>query len=219
LNARAVLQEQNERVEHVNFIETGIVSLRALAAGSMLETAMVGCHGAVGVSVALCGEMSMHRAIVLVPGRALRIRTDDLLQSMRERPQIREHFLRYVQSLIIHSSQMALCGVRHELEPRLACWLCLVCDALDGDIVPITHNYISMILGLHRAGITRALARFDQQGLVRKTRGLLQVRDRTLLRRKACGCYGAIASGYDWTKLRESKPPGLGRDPMFCSES
>src|ERR1700730_10434218 len=90
LKERSVLHEANKRIEHVNFIETGIVSLRTLAIGSVLETAMVGCYGAVGASIALGEATSLHRSIVLVPGNALRIRTDDLLRSTHERPQIRE---------------------------------------------------------------------------------------------------------------------------------
>ena len=203
LKERSVLHEADKRIEHVNFIETGIVSLRTLAIGSVLETAMVGCYGAVGASIALGAETSLHRSIVLVPGHAMRISTGDLQRSMHERPQIREHLLRYVQSLMIHSSQISLCGVRHELEQRLACWLCLACDALDGNVLPITHDHISMILGLRRAGVTETLNRFEEEGLVRKTRGVLQVPDRRLLGQKACGCYAIIANRYDWTYASE----------------
>jgi CRP-like cAMP-binding protein len=199
LKGRSVLHEANKRIEHVNFIETGIISLRTLASGSVLETAMVGCYGAVGASIALGADTSLHRSIVLVPGNALRIRTDDLQRSMHERPQIREHLLRYVKSLMNHSSQISLCGVRHELEQRLACWLCLACDALDGNVLPITHDHISINLGLRRAGVTEALNRFEEEGLVQKKRGVLQVRDRRLLGQKACGCYAIIANEYERT--------------------
>jgi hypothetical protein len=199
LKERSVLHQPNKRIEHVNFIENGIVSLRTLAIGSFLETAMVGCYGAVGAPIALGAGTSLHRSVVLVAGNALRIRTGDLQRLMHERPQIREHLLRYVQSLMIHSSQISLCGVRHELEQRLACWLCLACGALDGNVLPITHDHISMILGLRRAGVTETLNRFEEEGLVRKTRGVLQVPDRRLLEQKACGCYAIIANEYDWT--------------------
>lgn len=199
LKERSVLHEPNKPIDHVTFIETGIVSLRTLAIGSVLETAMVGCYGAVGASIALGAGTSLHRSVVLVPGNGLRIRTGDLQRSMRERPAIREHLLQYVQSLMIHSSQMSLCGVRHELEQRLASWLCLACDALDGNVLPITHDHISMILGLRRAGVTEALNRFEEEKLVRKTRGVLQVPDRRLLRQKACGCYAVVANEYERT--------------------
>jgi hypothetical protein len=81
-----------------------------LATGSILETAMVGSRGFAPVSVVLGARTSAHRSTVLVSGNALRIRADDLERSMLERPQIREHLLRYVQSLMIHGSQTALCG-------------------------------------------------------------------------------------------------------------
>lgn len=197
LDERVVLQELNKPIEYVSFIESGIVSLTAFAAGTTLETARVDNRGAVGASVALCNERSICRATVLVRGRALRIHIDDLQRLMRERLQIRDDLLRYMQSLMIHSSQTALCGVRHGSEQRLASWLCMVCDALDDNVVPITHDHMSAILGLRRAGITEALARFEEQGIVRKTRGELQVRDRKLLQQKACSCYGVIANAYD----------------------
>jgi CRP-like cAMP-binding protein len=200
LKERAVLQEPRKRVEHINFVETGIVSLRTIATGCFLETAMVGSRGAVGASVALGADTAMHQSIVLVSGSALRIHADDLRRLMIERLQIREHLLRYIQALMVHGSQTALCGVRHDLEQRLACWLCIACDALDGDVLPITHDHLSTILGLRRSGLTQSLIRFEEEGLIRKSRGAMRVRERSLLQQKACGCYGVIASAYDWAK-------------------
>jgi CRP-like cAMP-binding protein len=196
LKERAVLQELKQRVEYINFVETGIVSLRTLATGSILETAMVGRQGAVGASIVLGTDTSIHQSVVLVSGSALRIQVDDLHRLMHERPQIRATLLQYVQALMIHVSQTALCGVRHELEQRLACWLCLACDALDGDVLPITHDDLSVILGLRRSGVTETLNRFEEEGLVRKMRGVLQIRERGRLEKKACGCYGIVTKGY-----------------------
>ncbi|MEY2485256.1 MAG: hypothetical protein QOH39_904 [Verrucomicrobiota bacterium] len=196
LKERVVLQEPNKRVEYINFVETGIVSLRTLATGSVLETAMVGRRGAVGASVVLGAVTSMHQSVVLVSGAALRIRVDDLHRLMHELPRIRDHLLQYVQALMIHGSQTALCGVRHGFEQRLACWLCLACDALDGDVLPVTHDDLSVILGLRRTGVTEALNRFEEEGLVRKMRGVLQIRERGRLEKKACGCYGIVTKGY-----------------------
>jgi hypothetical protein len=82
----------------------------------------------------------MHQSIVLVSGSALRIYADDLRRLMAKGPQIREHLLQYIEALMIHGSQTALCGVRHELEQRLACWLCVAYDALEGNVLPITHD-------------------------------------------------------------------------------
>ncbi len=205
LKERMILHEPKKRVEHVHFIESGIVSLRTLAAGSILETAMVGCRGAVGVSVVLGGHVTIHQSIVLFPGSALIIHSEDLHRVLGECPQIRSHLLRYVQTLIVHGAQTALCGVCHDLEQRLACWLCLACDALDGRVLPITHDCLSTVLGLRRAGVTEALIRFEEQGLIRKMRGVLQVDDRQRLEQVACSCYGIIANSYVAPKATHEK--------------
>jgi CRP-like cAMP-binding protein len=194
LKERTVLQESRKRIEYVYFIEAGLVSLRTHTTGSILETAMVGRHGAVGASVAVGAEMAFHHSIMLVAGSALRIRVNDLRRLMLEHPLIRQHLLHYIQALIIQVSQGAFCGVRHGLEQRLACWLSIACDSLDRDLLPITHDHLSMILGLRRAGLTESLIRFEREGLIRKTRGFIQVRDRLLLKKKSCGCYGVISN-------------------------
>lgn len=217
LKEGSVLHEPNKRIEYVIFIETGIVSLMTLASGSMLETAMVGWQGAVGASVVLGARASMHKSVVSMPGRALRISVEDLQRSMNGRPQIREHLLRYVESLMVHGSQTALCGVRHDLEQRLACWICLACDALESETLTLTHDYLSFILGLRRAGVTEALTRFEELGLVRKARGVLRVRDRGFLERRACSCYGVITAAYDWSKSTISASHEMNR-PLDAAE-
>jgi CRP-like cAMP-binding protein len=200
LNERSILQEPNKPVEYVNFVETGIISMMTLAGGSFLETATVGFRGFAPVSVVLGAAASAHRSVVLVSGSALRIRADDLGRVMRERPSIRERLLLYVQSIMIHGSQTALCGVRHQLEQRLSCWLCLASDALDSNVIKITHDRLSDITGLRRAGITQALTRLEGRGVVRKMRGSLQIEDRKLLEKQACSCYKIIADAHLRTK-------------------
>jgi CRP-like cAMP-binding protein len=207
LKERSVLQEPNRRVEYVHFVETGVVSLMALASGSMLETAMVGSQGMVPASIALGSSTSSHRSIVLVSGSALRIRADDLQRSMHERPLIREHLLQYVHSLMAHCFQTSLCGVQHHLEQRLACWLCLVCDALDDDVLPITHEHLSDVLGFRRPTVTDSLNKLEEQGLIRKLRGVLQICNRALLERKACCCYGILSNTYKPAKIPEFLGP------------
>lgn len=197
LSERMILQEPNKPVEYVYFIESGIVSLRIVAAGSMFETAVVGYRGAIGASSLLEGHAPTHQSVVLFAGYALKIHSDDLRRVINERPQVREHLLRYAQALMMHGAQTGLCGVRHSLEGRLACWLCLACDAHHSHILPVTHNYLATALALRRAGVTETLIRFEEQGLIRKMRGVLQISDRKRLEQKACSCYGVIANAYD----------------------
>jgi len=193
LKERSVLQEPNRQVEFVHFFETGLVSLMTLAPGSTLETAMVGSHGFDPASIVLGATTSMHRSVVLISANALRIRADDLHRSIRGRPQIREYLLRYVQPLMVHCSQTSLCAIHHQHEQRIASWLCLASDAVEGEIFPLTHDHLSMILGCDRAAVTKVLKRFEQEGLIKKRRGVLRISARGMLEKKACCCYGIVA--------------------------
>ncbi|WP_342723889.1 Crp/Fnr family transcriptional regulator [Bradyrhizobium sp. B097] len=204
LRERMILQEPKTHLEHVYFIESGLVSLRVVAIGSILETAVIGHRGAVGASLLFGGHPSAHQAVVLFPGSAHRIRIEDLRRLMNESREIQRHLLQYVQALTLHCAQIGLCGVRHDREKRIACWLCLASDAIDGSVLPVTHDYLSSVLGLRRAGVTETLIRFEEQGLIRKMRGVLQIDQRKPLEQKACCCYRRIASAYDC-----SDPDGL----------
>nr|AWL97870.1 Crp/Fnr family transcriptional regulator [Bradyrhizobium ottawaense] len=196
LRERMVLQEPKKPLEHVYFIESGLISLRIVAAGSILETALIGRRGAVGASVVVGGHLPTHQCVVLFPGRAHRIRITDLRRIANEHPEIREQLSRYVQALTLHSAQAGFCGVRHDREKRLASWLCLASDALDAHVLPITHDYLSSVLGLRRAGVTETLIRFEEQKLIRKMRGVLQIDERRCLEQKACGCYKLVSGAY-----------------------
>lgn len=196
LRELSVLQEPKRRLEYVYFIESGLVSMRIIAEGSILETAVVGYRGVVGAPFVFGGYLSTHQSVVLLPGRAHRIRAEDMGRIMSERSEIREHLSRYAQGLSLHCAQTGLCGVRHDREKRLASWLCLASDAVDASVLPVTHDYLSSVLGLRRAGITETLNGFEDEGLIRKTRGVLQIEQRKSLEQKACCCYRVISGAY-----------------------
>ncbi|WP_407169104.1 Crp/Fnr family transcriptional regulator [Bradyrhizobium sp. ORS 111] len=196
LRERMILQEPKRPVEHVYFMESGLVSLRIVAAGSMLETAVIGYRGVIGMSFLWGGHSSNHQTVVLFRGSAHRIRVEDLRRVMKERPGIRERLFEYLQALTFQCIQAGLCGVRHDREQRLASWLCLASDAVDARVLPVTHDYLSSVLGLRRAGVTETLIRLEEQGVIRKTRGVLQIDERESLEQKACCCYKLVSSAY-----------------------
>ncbi|MHC2440293.1 Crp/Fnr family transcriptional regulator [Bradyrhizobium sp. USDA 4451] len=202
LKERMVLQEPKKPVEHVYFIETGLVSLRIVAAGSMLETAVIGYRGAAGASFLWGGHFSAHQSVVLFPGSAHRIRVDDLRRIMKTHPEVRDLLFEYVQALTFQCVQTGLCGVRHHREQRLASWLCLASEAVDARVLPVTHDYLSSVLGLRRAGVTGTLIRFEKQGLIRKMRGVLQIDDPKSLEEKACCCYKLVSAAYALSSVR-----------------
>ncbi|MBR1164598.1 Crp/Fnr family transcriptional regulator [Bradyrhizobium elkanii] len=202
LKERMLLQEPKRPVEHVYFIERGLVSLRVVAAGSMLETAVIGYRGAVGTSFLWGGHLSTHQSVVVFPGSAHRIRVEDLRRVMKVHPEVRDHLFEYVQALTFQCVQTGLCGVRHHREQRLASWLCLASEAMDARVLPVTHDYLSSVLGLRRAGVTETLLRFEEQGLIRKMRGVLQIDDPKSLEDRACCCHKLVSGAYAMSLVR-----------------
>ncbi|AMA60030.1 Crp/Fnr family transcriptional regulator [Bradyrhizobium sp. CCGE-LA001] len=196
LRERMSLQEPKRAPDYVYFIESGLVSLRIVAGGAILETAVIGHRGAVGASFLVGGHLPTHQSVVIFPGSAHRIRVEDLRCVMHDHPEIRDQLAGYAEALNMHCAHTGLCGVRHDREKRLACWICLAGDAVDSQVLPVTHDYLASVLGLRRAGVTEALMRFEEQSLIRKMRGLLQIDRRKCLEQRACSCYKLISESY-----------------------
>ncbi|WP_442896183.1 Crp/Fnr family transcriptional regulator [Bradyrhizobium sp. AZCC 2289] len=214
LKERLSLQGPRKPVEHVYFVESGIVSLRTVATEGFVEIATIGAQGAVGISSLLGGHLPAHQSIVLLPGSALRIGTEEFWRVFAESPEFRCGLLRYAQGLAIHEAQTTFCAVRHKLEQRLANWLCLASDVLDGAALALPHHYFSAALGLRRPSVTQALIRFEEQGLIRKMRRSVQVIDREQLQQKACRCCGIITSAYfEMNSGRDHVSSGLIYEP------
>lgn len=197
LGRRAVLQDHFHAIEHLYFIESGVASLYARTrADGPVEVAVVGRFGLVGVSAILGAVRSPHRALMQVPGQALRISVSNLRTAMDSSPAIRDHLLRYVNALLIQNAQAALCNGRHEVEKRLCRWLLLAADRLDQAFMPITHDMLAMNLGVRRAGVTRLLGLLQKAGTIAIRRGMCEIVDRRALERRACECYRIIAAEY-----------------------
>lgn len=110
---------------------------------------------------------------------------------MHQSPQIREHLLRYVHTLINMKAQVSLCNARHDIDKRLARWLLLAHDRVQGDL-PVTHDLLATMLGVRRPGVTDALAKLEAEGIVSRSRGLLRVKDVAALKSRVCDCYRII---------------------------
>lgn len=190
---RAVLQEQRRQIENIGFLEAGVVSLRRTSKDSIVELGLISSHGVVGSSRLLGPGDSSHQCIAVTSGLLLNIDADKLFSLLETRPRIKEHLLRNVQALLVHCSQVALCGLHHSLTQRLAGWLCHASDAIDGREVAVTHDYLSTMLGLRRASVTETLRQFEDEGLVLRARGSLQIQNRSSLQERACSCYSTMS--------------------------
>ncbi len=196
IKPRSVLQEANRPVEHVHFIEHGLVSRVSGGRACSMETAMVGRFGYTGVAVVLGSTLASQRSIVRLHGTALRIQADQLSRLMEDRPTIRAAMLQYVQSLFTQHTQGVLCAAKHEVDQRLARWLLLASDRMQSDALTVTHDLLSVIMGVRRAGITKALLQFEADGVLKKTRGTVHLTNRSALEQRSCDCYGIVRDAY-----------------------
>jgi CRP-like cAMP-binding protein len=184
LKPRTILQERHRRVEQVYFLESGIASIFAWTQqDGPVQVGLVGRLGMVGVSAVLAMARSPHRTLMQTQGEAFALPASELTAVMDAHPRFRVQLLNYVHFLLIQNSQFALCNARHELEARVARWLLLTCDRLDGSIIPITHDQLSMMLGVLEAA-----------GALKRARGEVEIVDRGILETRACECYRIIAA-------------------------
>jgi CRP-like cAMP-binding protein len=185
LGVRKVLFESNQPIEHIYFPESGYASLVTNGGGTKIELGLIGREGMVGVPVVLGVGRIPFECFMQHTGHGRRMAASALEEVIDERPSIHRALLRYAHALNVQTSSTAFANANHTLEMRLARWLLMCHDRIDGDDIEITHEFMSMMLGVRRAGVTTALHVLEGSRLIRSTRGLVTVRDRDGLER--CG--------------------------------
>lgn len=198
LRGRRVLHHAKAPIEHLYFVEEGLVSVIAdTGGGSDAEVWLVGCEGLVGTPALLGATRSNHRRVVQASGSALRMSSADLHRAMDEVPLFRDLLLRYVNTVLLQTSQSGACNAAHSVKQRLARWLLLADDRHSGLELPVTHNMLARILGIRRASVTECLNVLATEGLLQNTRGIVSVADRPGLQAASCTCYGIIQREQD----------------------
>ena len=155
--------------------------------------------------------ISVHRAFVQIPGRAFRVRATAFRELTEALPALRDRCLRYVQVMLMQNSQIAACNARHDLPGRLARWLLMSRDRIDGDDLPMTQEFLSYMLGVRRAGISVVANALQSQGLIRQSRGRITILDHSGLEAKACNCYRLIERNRARIMDVPDGPTALGR--------
>jgi CRP-like cAMP-binding protein len=192
-----VLIERLEPIDHVYFIEAGISSDTAVTdAGEEMEVGIIGPEGLVGVAAVLDMDSTSNRSFMQAPGMAQRIRVEELRRAMDESPALRRVLHRFVHAFLAQTSQTAGCNGRHVLDQRLARWLLMAQDRL-GDDLPLTHEFLSIMLGVRRSGVTIALRALARAGIVEQKRGHIRILDRTRLEALSCLCYRVVKAEFD----------------------
>jgi CRP-like cAMP-binding protein len=198
LSLKQSLLEADEPIKAAYFIETGMVSyLNYLEGGEALEIGLIGSEGMIGVPLILGIDSASFGAMVQMEGTALRIGPAALRQAFNESEGLRNRLLRYMQALHVQVSQTAVCNKHHSLEERLTRWLLMAHDRAGEDQFPMTHEFMSLMLGVRRAGVSVTANVLKQAGLIQYRNGHLTVLDRPGLEDAACECYGNVQRQFE----------------------
>jgi CRP-like cAMP-binding protein len=190
LPCKQIIYEAGDRIEHVYFLEEGVASLlTTMANGATIEVGMIGREGMVGIAALLGAEESAQRVIIQVPAAGHRIAVALCRAAFDGSAAVRREMLGYSDVLFNLSAQTAACNSLHTVDQRCARWLLISSDRIHCDSVPITHEFLSSMLGVRRVGVTLTIGNLEGAGLVRSERGQLTIIDRRALEGAACECY------------------------------
>jgi CRP-like cAMP-binding protein len=193
LQQREVLFRAHEPLRVAYFPETAVVSfVSVLESGQTLEVGMVGRDGLVGTAVFPGIAIMSCDGIVQIPGLAQRIGADALRHELLGNESLYATIGRYAHLLLVRSMQMSVCNMFHSVEQRCIRWLLTVNDLLGQDDIPLTHELMATMLGVHRPTVTLVLRSLYKAGLVDETRGHIVMRDRKRLEAACCECYGVM---------------------------
>jgi CRP-like cAMP-binding protein len=191
LAVRHVLERPDRRVDAVYFPEAGFASVVAIQANdTKVEVGLIGREGMSGLTIVLGNHRSPHSTYMQAAGRGQRIGTVQFRKAMQASNSWQGLLLKYVQVFMIQTAHTAITNARAKLEQRLARWILMAHDRLDGDSLPLTHEFLSLMLGVRRAGVTEALHALVTEKLIRSARSEIVVLDRKGLERRAGESYG-----------------------------
>ncbi len=199
LKPRQILHHSGTPMDQVYFIEKGLVSVSAKSArDKWVEVWLTGSEGMTGIPVVLGDDDEPpFRRVVQVSGSALRISRSDLQRAMDQSSILRSLLLKYVQVVLLQTSQASVCNATHDLKQRLSRWLLLARDCLDDDAIPLTHQVLSRLLGVRRPSVTQCLGALDQEGVLRNSRAHVRITDPEKLEAVACDCHRLIRYEYE----------------------
>lgn len=188
-----VLHGPGERMQYFYFPLGGMISVLAVMRdGKAVETASVGREGALS---AYCGLGILHsnsRAVVEIPGLSFRIPVGSFQKFVRESERFRDVMSRYRDLRLAQMQQWVACNALHGTEARLSRWLLQTSDIIRSDIVPVTQESLSQMLGVQRTTVTTLARTLMQTGVIRYTRGRIDICDRHQLQKFACECYEVV---------------------------
>jgi CRP-like cAMP-binding protein len=197
MELRHVLFEPRASIDYAYFPSEGVVSLlTVMEDGAGIELATIGNEGMVGLPILLGIAESSSRAVVQVPSVGLRMRADRLKAEISRDTPLRRLLLLYNGVFLFQISQGVACNGLHSVQRRCCRWLLMTHDRVASDEFPITHEFLSQMLGVRRPSITEVLRPLQKDGLIGYRRGKMTIFDREGLEAASCECYRIVVQEY-----------------------
>lgn len=193
LEDHSVLHAPHQPIEFVHFVSSGLVSLVVvLSDGKMVEAGIVGNEGTVGTPAVVGVARSPLQQIMQISGGSFRMPAATLKDLLPSMPELHRKLEVSAVILAFQMAQTAACNRLHGVEQRLARWLLMALDRVDSNVLPITHDFLSNMLGTDRPSVSLAAGLLQRNRVIEYNRGSVRILNREELRRASCECYGVI---------------------------
>jgi CRP-like cAMP-binding protein len=191
------MERPNRRIETVYFMENGIASVVAVQPDeTRVEVGLIGREGMSGIAVVLGGDPSPHSTYIQVAGEGQRITAKELRKAMSASQTLHSLLLKFVQVFMVQTAHTAIANARGHIDQRLARWILMAHDRTSDNTLPLTHEFLSLMLGVRRAGVSEALQSLKRQKLIDNGRNQIVVLDRKGIERAAGKSYGTPEKEY-----------------------
>lgn len=189
------LADKNAAIKFGYFLNDGLASvLSVMKSEKSIEVGLCGREGFIGLPLTVGFTTSPAHVVMQIAGNGFRIDATELATVLRKSPSLSLALARFSHEMGFQAAQVAACNRLHEMDERLARWLLMSQDRLDGNVVPLTQDYLSHMLGTRRASVTVAAGMLQKAGLITYKRGAVTIEDRTRLEQACCECYGVLTA-------------------------
>jgi CRP-like cAMP-binding protein len=190
LTAGEVIGEPGQPVPYVYFPSTAVLSvMTVMSNGDRVESSTIGRESATGLLNALSGEPASSMIMAQISGSTMKMHSKALRELAQSSSRLMSLVAQHIQATVTQVEQSVACNAVHHVDARLARWLLQTADRVGGPIVPLTQEYLAVMLGVQRTTVSGSAAALREIGLIRYSRGRVEVLDRPGLERKACECY------------------------------
>jgi CRP-like cAMP-binding protein len=191
------MERPNRPIEAVYFMEAGIASVVAIQSDeTRVEVGLIGREGMSGIAVVLGGDQSPQSTYIQVAGEAQRITINELRKAMHASETLRGLLLKFAQAFMVQTAQTAIANARAHIDQRLARWILMAHDRTGDANLPLTHEFLALMLGVRRAGVTEALQSLKRKKLIDTGRNQIVLLNRKGIERAAGDSYGVPEKEY-----------------------